>query len=465
MALGPCHSDALRCGVILVRVARTLFTVMGARDVESERRSWLLLVLSTVVLLQLVTSMPTVPAMLTGAALQTWSAVVPLGVPAMLAVFLLARRGHAAAAARVFSAYTFIMLAVIAWAEGPNGNRMSVVILGIVGVGAVLRARPTALFALALLAVVAGLAVAEAAGVYAPLATTAAPEPPYLPFVRQSLALGLLVYALRRGYDRLRAQVADRERSRAATVQAARMINASLETMVSERTSTLAATRDRMSALAAHLADDLTANLDALRRQLGELATAGGVLGPDAGHYVTRAKAAAERLAVMTRRLHEHARLGTSSLRRAAVDIDAIARDVIEEFRRASGEPAIEWQIDTLPAAWTDPTLVRTVVENLISNAVKFSRPRRPPRIHVGFDAARGYFVRDNGVGFDPRHAAALFSPFHRLHADTAFEGYGLGLANVRRILRHLGGEISAEAEVERGATFWFRLPPSDEAA
>lgn len=439
-----------------------MFTVTGARDVESERRSWLLLVVAAVGLLQLVASMLTIPW--SGATTHTWNVAVPLGVPIMLTVFLLARRASAGRAALLFSVYTFIMLAVIAWAEGPNGNQLSVVILGIVGVGAVLDARLTVVFGLALLAAVTGLAAAQSAGVYAPLEGTPPYEPLYMPFVRESLALGLMVYALRRGYDRLRAQVADHERSRAATVQAARIINTSLEAMVSERTSTLAATRDRMSALAAHLANDLTASLDALRRQLGELATAGAALGDDAAHYVTRAKTAAERLAVMTERLHEHARLGTTSLRRTAVDMDAIVRDVIDDYRRASRDQAIEWRVDALPAAWTDPTLVRTVVENLVSNAVKFSRPRRPPRIHVGFDAARGYFVLDNGVGFDAGHARALFSPFHRLHADTAFEGYGLGLANARRILRHLDGEITADGEVDHGATFWFRLPRSDEA-
>jgi signal transduction histidine kinase len=449
--------------VVVVRAVRSVFTVTGARDVESERRSWLLLVVASVVLLQLVVSMLTVP--LTGAIAHRWLVAVPLGVPIMLTVLVLARRASARRAALLFSMYTFTVLAVIACAEGPNGNQLSVVVLGIVGVGAVLSARLTALFGLALLAVVTGLAVAQSAGVYAPLEGPPIHEPLYMPFVRQSLALGLMVYALRGGYDRLRAQVADRERSRAATVQAARIINTSLEALVSERTSTLAATRDRMSALAAHLANDLTASLDALRRQLGELATAGAALGPDATHYVTRAKTAAERLAVMTQRLHEHARLGTTSQRRAAVDMDAIVRDVIDDYRRASGDPAIDWQVDALPAAWTDPTLVRTVVENLLSNAVKFSRPRRPPRIHVGFDAARGYFVRDNGVGFDTGRAGGLFSPFHRLHADTAFEGYGVGLANVRRILRHLGGEITADGEVDHGATFWFQLPGSDEAA
>ena len=73
--------------------------------------------------------------------------------------------------------------------------------------------------------------------------------------------------------------------------------------------------------------------------------------------------------------------------------------------------------------------------------------------------------MRDNGVGFDLARAGALFSPFHRLHADASFEGYGVGLANVRRILRSLGGDITADSGVDRGATFWFQLPRSDEAA
>jgi signal transduction histidine kinase len=448
--------------VALVRAVRSVFTVVGAGDVERESRSSLLLVVTAVMLLQLVLGMLTLPS--SGATRAMWIVALPLGVPILLTVFALARRARAGLAALLFSGYTLVMLGAIAWTEGPGGNQMSMVILGIVAIGAVHSTRLTAVFGLALLAVVVGLAIAGSVGVYAPPGSAPAYEPLYLPFVRQSLALGLMVYALRRGYDRLRAQVADRERAQAAAVQAARVINTSLEAMVGERTSTLAATRDRMSALAAHLANDLTSSLSTLRRQLGELATAGAALGPDAAHYVTRAKTAAERLAVMTERLHEHARLGTSSLRWAAVDIGAIVRDVIDDYRRAAGDQAIEWQVGALPTAWTDPTLIRTVVENLISNAVKFTRPRPSPRIEVGFDAARGYFVRDNGVGFDPGHAGALFSPFHRLHADTAFEGYGLGLANVRRIVRNLDGEITADAEVDRGATFWFRLPRTSEA-
>jgi len=438
-----------------------MFRVTGARDVETERRSWLLLVVAFGALLQLTAIALRVS--FAAATTPTWIVAVPLGLPVMIAVIALARRGRAQPAALLLAGYAFAALAMLAWAEGPGGNRMSVAILIIVGVGAVLTARQTAVFGLGLLGVVIGLAVAQTWGRYAPPDTLQPTEPLYMPFIRQSVFLGVTVYALRRGYDRLRAQIAERERSCAAAVEAARRINTSLEALVAERTSTLAATRDRMTELAAHLASDLGASLGSLRRQLGDLCAAGAMLGEDAAHHLTRARTAAERLAVMTERLHDHARLGTTALRPTSVDMDALVRDVVDDYRRLPAHQAIEWEIATLPPAWTDPTLIRTVVENLISNAVKFSRLRRPPRIELAFDPARGYFVRDNGVGFDPRHATMLFTPFHRLHAEGAFEGYGIGLANVRRILRHLGSEITADSAVDRGATFWFRLP-RDEA-
>jgi light-regulated signal transduction histidine kinase (bacteriophytochrome) len=151
--------------------------------------------------------------------------------------------------------------------------------------------------------------------------------------------------------------------------------------------------------------------------------------------------------------------VGTTALRPAWIAMDALIREVIEEYDRAA-DAGVEWQVEAVPPAWADPALVRTVVENLVDNAVKFSRKRSPPRIAIGHDPARGYFVRDNGVGFDPDRAGKLFSPFHRLHREDEFEGHGLGLANVRRILHHSGGEITAEGELDGGATFFFWLAP-----
>jgi signal transduction histidine kinase len=306
------------------------------------------------------------------------------------------------------------------------------------------------------------LAAAQAAGIYHPVDTYAMTDPLYAPFLRQSIAISAMVVLLRRGYDRLQHQVRERERAGAIAVQAARVINESLEALVTERTSSLSATRDRLSELAAKLAGDLNASLGMIRQQLGEFATAEAALGEHALRYVTKASNAVERLAVLTERLHEHATVGTAALRPAPIDMNALIREVVEEYSRGSGrtrvDKRIDWRIDPVPPAWGDPALIRTVIENLISNAIKFSRNRLPPHIHVGVDPERGYFVRDNGVGFDPKRAGGLFSPFHRLHPEEEFEGHGLGLANVQRILQRSGGDITVDSQPDHGATFYFRL-------
>jgi light-regulated signal transduction histidine kinase (bacteriophytochrome) len=284
----------------------------------------------------------------------------------------------------------------------------------------------------------------------------------YGPFIRQSIALGVMVIVLRRSYDRLGLQVRDRERACRDAVHRVRAIHTSLEARVAERTAVLQHTRDQLRALADQLTADVRGHLGAIRGQLDEFTAAEAALGPEALRDVAKASAAAARLSVMTERLHEHASVGTTALRPVRIAMDALIREVVDEYDRAAG-PGVRWQIEVLPPAWGDPALVRTVVENLVDNALKFSRTRSPPRIDIGHDAARGYFVRDNGVGFDPERAGNLFSPFHRLHREDEFEGHGLGLANVRRILHHCGGEITAEGEPDAGATFWFWLAPRSE--
>jgi signal transduction histidine kinase len=454
----------------VVRVAflpalRSVFTVTGATDADTERRSRLLLVISAALAILLVAS--SLFLRLASDTAYAWVVAFPIGVPATLATFLLARRARADAAALLLSVFVTSSLIVVVCAEGPGSNRMSAMIIGVVALGAVLSTRLAAVIGGGLLALVVGLAAAQAAGIYHPVDTYAVTEPLYAPFLRQSVAIAAMVVLLRRGYDRLQLQVRERERACAVAVDAARSINSSLEALVDERTSTLSATRDRLSELAAKLAADLNANLVLIRQQLGEFATAEAALGEHALRYVTKASNAVERLAVLTERLHEHARVGTAALRPARVDMDALVREVVEEYSRGSGrtriDKRIEWHIDPVPPAWADPALVRTVIENLISNAIKFSRNRLPPHIHVGVDPQRGYFVRDNGVGFDPRQAGGLFSPFHRLHPEEEFEGHGLGLANVQRILERSGGDITVDSEPDRGATFYVRLPRAGE--
>jgi signal transduction histidine kinase len=381
----------------------------------------------------------------------------------MLGTFLLARRGRANAGALVLSVFVCAAIAAIAWIEGPGGVRMSVSVLAVVAVGSVLHTPLTAVVGLGLVAIIGGLGVCQAAGIYHGL-DDAARDLAYGPFIRQSISLGVMVIVLRRSYDRLGLHVRDREHACADAVDRARAINSSLEARVAERTAVLQGTRDQLSELAARLTADVRAHLGTMRRQLEEFATAEAALGPAALRDIAKASSAAARLSMMTERLHEHARVGTTALRPARIAMDALVREVIDEYGRTAGH-GVEWQVEALPPAWGDPALVRTVVENLIDNAVKFSRNRTPPRIAIGHDPARGYFVRDNGVGFDPARAGNLFSPFHRLHREDEFEGHGLGLANVRRILHRSGGDITAEGELDGGAIFWFRIAARSEGA
>ncbi len=123
----------------------------------------------------------------------------------------------------------------------------------------------------------------------------------------------------------------------------------------------------------------------------------------------------------------------------------------------------VEWKCDVLPDVTGDEALLRQVLLNLLSNAVKYSRPRDPAIIEIGcVDGEAGekiFFVRDNGVGFDMAYADKLFGVFQRLHRASEFEGTGIGLANVRRIILRHGGRTWAEGKLDLGSTFYFSLP------
>jgi signal transduction histidine kinase len=445
------------------RWAGALLTVTGARDPDIERRASLLLWSAAILELLLGVAAATLQPSAGNA--RVWLATVPIGMPILFVSLLLARRAHADAAALLFTGAVIWVLAMFAWIEGPGCNRMTAAILGVVAMGAVLSTRLTALVGAGLAAMIAALSAAEAAGIYQPYKHAGAAEAVHAPFIRQVLFIALMVVLLRRGYDRLLAQVRDRERAGAAAVDAARAINSSLEARVAERTSTLAATRDQLGGLAGRLARDLGANLGTMRGQLEAFAAAEAGLGARALRSIAKASTAIERLSLMTDRLHDFACIGATALRPELVAMDALVRDVIDDFDRGARGAGIEWHVDQLPAAWADPAVVRVVVENLISNAIKFSRQRQPPRIQIGHDNVRGYFVQDNGVGFDPRLAGELFMPFRRLHAGTEFEGHGVGLANVRQMVERSGGAVCADSQLHHGATFYVRLPPGPDPA
>jgi light-regulated signal transduction histidine kinase (bacteriophytochrome) len=150
-----------------------------------------------------------------------------------------------------------------------------------------------------------------------------------------------------------------------------------------------------------------------------------------------------------------------AELKIQTVRISDLAAAVIEGLRQANPERKVEVSIEPGLTAQGDPNLIRIVLENLLSNAWKFSSQQEKARIDFGavsHDGLREFFVRDNGAGFDPTYAGRLFKPFQRLHSEAEFEGNGIGLATAQRILRRHGGSIRAESDKNGGATFYFSL-------
>ena len=148
-------------------------------------------------------------------------------------------------------------------------------------------------------------------------------------------------------------------------------------------------------------------------------------------------------------------------IRKRPVDLRRLASEALEELRDELQGRDVEVVIDELPACLADRALLKQAFLNLMANALKFTRPRERAEIRVGFTQLNGetvYFVRDNGVGFDMHHVDSMFLAFHRLHKTHNFEGSGVGLALVKRIIERHEGRIWAEGETNRGATFYFTL-------
>ena len=156
------------------------------------------------------------------------------------------------------------------------------------------------------------------------------------------------------------------------------------------------------------------------------------------------------------------ARYSRQPLLKGPVKLDAMVRKVVEELQLRESGRAVEWRLGALPECHGDASLLRQVMTNLLSNAFKFTRQRDPAIIEVGCSQAEGeavVFVRDNGAGFDMRYVDKLFGVFQRLHSAGEFEGTGVGLSIVQRIIQRHGGRIWAQSEPDRGATFSFTLP------
>jgi light-regulated signal transduction histidine kinase (bacteriophytochrome) len=192
------------------------------------------------------------------------------------------------------------------------------------------------------------------------------------------------------------------------------------------------------------------------------------MLPPESRHHLERIEANSQRMQQLIEDLLSFSRMLHKPVRREPVDMTALARTVYEELVAVEPARQIRCEIADMPACEADPSLLRQVYVNLISNALKFTRACVSAQITVG-SQQRGtetvYVVRDNGVGFDMHYADRLFQPFQRLHSQDEYEGTGVGLAIVAQIIRRHAGQVWAESQVNGGTSVCFTLPAAPEEA
>jgi PAS domain S-box-containing protein len=256
---------------------------------------------------------------------------------------------------------------------------------------------------------------------------------------------------------------------RKAAERKIQQFNQELEARVIERTAQLEEANQELEAFTYSVSHDLRAplrHISGFSKLLAE--EFGSALPPEGQHQLQRIQDGTRRMGQLVDDLLNLGRVGRQELHLQVTGLNSLVEEVISDLKPDYEGRELEWKIAALPFVECDPGLLKNVFQNLLSNAVKYTRPRQQAVIEIGQTLENGVpvvFIRDNGVGFSMKYAHKLFGVFQRLHRVEDFEGTGVGLATTQRIIHKHGGRIWAEADLDKGATFYFTLAASEKSA